>query len=74
MSDDIPLVASTGESYLQLTSHGFLMVALTETKDNVLDAKQLKALLKRYADGIAVTVWDHEKQQWERLTKEMLDV
>jgi hypothetical protein len=58
---------------LQLNTTGYLLVALTETKDGTIGPQGLKALLSEYeVHGIAVHVWDEEKQDWVRLTLKMI--
>lgn len=56
-----------------MTVDNFLMVALKETKDNILSADGLKMLMQQYSQkGVACMVWNTEKQAWEKLTEEML--
>lgn len=61
-------------SPLQMSSTGYLLCALTETKENTLNPEGLKALLSQYAiDGVALMVWDNKSEVWIKLTKEMLN-
>ena len=62
------------DASLQMSSNGFLMVALTETKDNLLSIERLKILLGQYnLTGVGLAVYDQEKQEWVKLTKQMLE-
>lgn len=55
------------------SAQGYLMVALTETKENALSPEGIKGLVRAYnVAGLALAVYDHEKQAWVKLTKEML--
>lgn len=62
-------------NYVQLSNTGHLLVALTETKANSLTGSTLRTVLSEYQiqfDGLALHVWDSEKEIWVKLTKEML--
>lgn len=61
--------------HVQLSSTGYLLVALEDTRANALRGSNLKAVLSQYNvefDGLALHVWDKDTESWVKLTKDML--